>query len=117
MWRKRSQAIWIKEGDQNTRFFHSVTTWRNRRKTIVKLCGENGEIYSNNDEIGDAFVSYFTDLFHSSSHGDNSSILDTINCSISNDENLILERPYSAIDVKEALDNMYLEKAPWVQMV
>ncbi|KAL5751045.1 hypothetical protein ACOSP7_025648 [Xanthoceras sorbifolium] len=41
-WRQRSRAMWLKDGDRNTRFFHSKATQRRRRNRIVGLMGDDG---------------------------------------------------------------------------
>ncbi|KAB2600004.1 hypothetical protein D8674_010275 [Pyrus ussuriensis x Pyrus communis] len=41
-WCQRSRVKWLREGDANTRFFHSSTIQRRRRNKIVKLRAENG---------------------------------------------------------------------------
>ena len=40
MWQQRSQIQWLKNGDQNTRFFHGSTTWRKRYNFIKGLRDE-----------------------------------------------------------------------------
>lgn len=73
---------------------------------------DSGEVFTDNIGIGGAFISYFPNLFTCTSVGDVTTILNTITCSISRDEKLQLGRPYTIIDVKAALDTMFLEKAP-----
>lgn len=34
MWRQKSKALWAKEGDNNTRMFHSVVNGRKNRYLI-----------------------------------------------------------------------------------
>lgn len=55
---------------------------------------------------------YFMSLFQNTFIGDSSSVLDTITCVISSYEKLMLGKPYSSDNVKLALCNIILEKAP-----
>ena len=42
MWRQRSKVAWLRDGDRNTRFFHSTASQRRRRNYITKLHDANG---------------------------------------------------------------------------
>jgi hypothetical protein len=44
LWRQRSRAIWLKSGDQNTRFFHSFASARRNNKHIWEILDEDGQI-------------------------------------------------------------------------
>lgn len=42
MWKQRSRALWLKEGDQNTRFSHSKASHRHKKNTIYGIKNEEG---------------------------------------------------------------------------
>lgn len=42
-WKKRSKQFWLREGDQNTRFFHSFASGRRKNNQIDKLRNKDGE--------------------------------------------------------------------------
>lgn len=37
LWRQKSRISWLKEGEQNTRFFHQSVLIRRRRNRILRL--------------------------------------------------------------------------------
>lgn len=41
-WKQRSKQYWLREGDQNTKFFHEYATGRRRQNQIRKLKDKNG---------------------------------------------------------------------------
>lgn len=42
MWYQRTKALWMKDGDKNTKFFHQRATCRMRRNNISKMEDEQG---------------------------------------------------------------------------
>lgn len=42
MWRQRSRATYLREGDRNTKWFQRKATWRRKKNTISKLKNEMG---------------------------------------------------------------------------
>lgn len=60
LWRQRSKIQWLKEGDKNTRFFHSRASIRRQRNKIDKLRDENGVLVAGEEGISALVASYFT---------------------------------------------------------
>jgi hypothetical protein len=60
-WRQKSRAIWLKEGDHNTGFFHLLANSHRRNNFISSLC-INGIITSEKELIKDSITQYFSNL-------------------------------------------------------
>jgi hypothetical protein len=60
---QRARLDWLREGDRNTRFFHSKAVWRARKNNIKKLRDDNGQWHSNRDTMGAMATDYFSKLF------------------------------------------------------
>ena len=67
MWKQRSRALWLHEGDRNTRYFHNRAThgyWRNR---IEALENPMGEKCVDENGIANILVDFYQNLFTSAS--------------------------------------------------
>lgn len=63
-WKQRSRLQWLKEGDENTSFFHVVANSRKYRNFIPNITFD-GDVLTNPKEIGKAFVARFHQQFGS----------------------------------------------------
>jgi hypothetical protein len=61
-WRQKSRALWLKEGDNNTKFFHRVAN-SHRRHNHVGVLRINGALSSDPVEIKDHIVNYYDSLY------------------------------------------------------
>ncbi|XP_075669862.1 uncharacterized protein LOC142639588 [Castanea sativa] len=66
MWSQRSKALWLKEGDRNTKFFHHRASERRRKNTINGIWDANGIWCETEESIAAAALSYFENLFTTS---------------------------------------------------
>ncbi|GAB2268930.1 hypothetical protein Dimus_003870, partial [Dionaea muscipula] len=53
---------WIKLSDRNTKFFYSLIKWRRRKAMIRSICRSDGSVEVSSEEIGAAFVYFYSDL-------------------------------------------------------
>ncbi|CAA7047375.1 unnamed protein product [Microthlaspi erraticum] len=62
-WKQKSRNNWLKAGDKNTKFFHSVTKARRIRNNLTTIEDEAGAIHRGDNAIGEVAEKYFQNLF------------------------------------------------------
>lgn len=63
--RQSSRVVWLKEGDKNTKFFHSKATARKRKNRIGGILDENNKWTEEAKDIERMFYEYYNNLFTS----------------------------------------------------
>ena len=109
-WRQMSRCKLIKEGDKNTRYFHTLATIRRRRNTITSI--KQGDLVINDQrQIRRIIVQHFKQLYSSQEHtiGDLSALDLT---KLTPHQCAMLEEPVSSLGVKEAVLSCDGTKAP-----
>ena len=61
-WRQKSRMLYIKEGDNNTKFFHKMANSR-RRHNHISMLEVNGVIYEDEFEMVDQAVQFYKKLY------------------------------------------------------
>lgn len=112
MWKQRSRALWLQEGDKNSKFFHSRATHRYRRNKIVEIKNSEGVVCSDKESISNTFIDYYQALFTSSQPNNLDAALDDIPRTITKQMNAWLEAEYTREEVEQALKQMEPLKAP-----
>lgn len=64
-WRQRSKAKWLKDGDKNTKFFHSIVDHRRKKSRIHKIQDGNGNWLTKQEDMIAAGVNFFKNQFSS----------------------------------------------------
>ena len=65
-WKQRAKDFWLKEGDSNTRYFHSHASSKQKHNQIRKLNDADGNVVSNKDGLSNLAKTYFEGLFAAS---------------------------------------------------
>ena len=112
MWKQRSHNSWLKDGDSNTKYFHSRANQRNKHNYILGLEDDNGEWVEEDGRMGSLFVNYFSNLFTTSNSTSVDAILEGIIPKVTEEMNLSLTRNFIAEEVHLAMQQMAPLSAP-----
>ncbi|KAK3187757.1 hypothetical protein Dsin_027318 [Dipteronia sinensis] len=100
MWRQKSRVKWLKKGDKNSKFFHSMANGRRRTNLI-------GDILFDGVRVSDPTRSHFKNV-----PWQRPKIRDLNLKRLSEEERDFLERPFTIEEVQEAVSSCDGNKAP-----
>lgn len=63
LWVQCAKKIWIKEGDENTTFFHKACTVKQKKSFISKIEDEQGLKHSTEGTITEAIIKHFRNIY------------------------------------------------------
>ncbi|XP_056698498.1 uncharacterized protein [Spinacia oleracea] len=112
--RQKSKAAWIKDGDENTSLFHQSIKARNSQNQVYSIFDMNGDWKDNPADVSQAFLDYYTALL-GTTHSNRKSVLSHVVQTgplVTEAHKAILNAPYTADEVKEALFSIPGRKAP-----
>lgn len=112
MWRCKSRLQWHAMADLNTKYFHLSTMVRRRRNCIEGLKTADGSWIHCREDIGNHFVSSFSDMFTSSSPSLGPEIASLISPVITIEENLALCLIPNESEIWKAMRSIGAFKAP-----
>ncbi|XP_074266286.1 uncharacterized protein LOC141588759 [Silene latifolia] len=111
-WRQRSRALWLKDGDRNTKYFHRKAGQRKQKNKISRIVEEDGTTREGSEAIKAASVRYFSSLFTSSKPTDFEELLVGVQGRVTTGMNETFSAAYRGDEVLEALNQMHPLKAP-----
>lgn len=65
-WRQRCKHLWLREGDQNSKFFHAAAKNRRKVNQIITLVNDEGHEVGWDSGLESTMVDYFNKLFNAS---------------------------------------------------
>uniref|UniRef100_A0A2N9J6S4 Reverse transcriptase domain-containing protein n=1 Tax=Fagus sylvatica TaxID=28930 RepID=A0A2N9J6S4_FAGSY len=96
-WRQKSRVTWLKEGDKNTKYFHSVAN-SHRRNNSIRQISIDGELSSNQADIKAHICSFYRNLYTEEFYC--RPMLDGLNFNVIQGEDASwLERPFEEDEV------------------
>ena len=112
-WAQRSRQDWLREGDQNTAFFHRKANQRRSRNTIKGVRDDGGVWISDEMEAQRVFLEYFQNLFTTNGENDETQqVLATVQPKVTAQMNADMGALYTREEVIAALKQMHPTKAP-----
>ena len=111
-WKQRSRVSWLREGDQNTGYFHAATLQR-KSFNRISLLDRGDDTWAESDEdIQTEFLAFFTQLFQTSDALVWGDVFQYTTPCIGEDQNSALERPFSGDEIVLAAKQLGALKAP-----
>eukprot|EP00253_Pinus_taeda_P001635 PITA_01635 len=114
LWRQKSRIQWLKEGEQNTKFFHRSTLDYRGVNKILSLKNDQGECIENHQGIATLLTEHFNNIAQEPEIDRTEAIrnlIKSITEFISNEQNQALSREVSLEEVEEVVKEMPNDKA------
>ncbi|KAL4291160.1 hypothetical protein GQ457_14G012080 [Hibiscus cannabinus] len=115
-YRQKSRVLWIQEGDQNTKFFHTMVAAKQNRHTIRHLRSNDGRILEDFEDIVVEAVGFYKRLIGSSNSDISGCSVDLLKellqVSFSDEAKTELSKQVSVAEIKQAMFDQNWDKAP-----
>lgn len=110
-WKQRSKIFWLKQGDVNSKVFHSYAYARSKKNDVRFLVDLGGQKRYWDSGLPALIKEYFVDLFEMrGSSGDE--ILGAVRPRVSDQHNTILCSDFSIAEVLSVVRSMHSDKSP-----
>jgi len=110
----KSRALWIDCGDNNTRFFHNFANHRRVSNAIWDILDTNGEVVNSQQELSIEAIKHFKGIFTDpglTRIDSKLKVLQQIPRLFSEEDNWILERPVTLLELEKILKSCEKEKS------
>ncbi|KAL9660817.1 hypothetical protein QQ045_025635 [Rhodiola kirilowii] len=115
LWRQRSRIEWLKEGDSNTKFFHTRASQRRKKNHVSKIKVASNKWISDEVDICKEALIHFARIYRSVNRSeamDWEERMDFVQSSVSADKVEWLCTPFIEADIQSAVFQLGATKAP-----
>lgn len=110
MWQQKARADWLKYGDANSKFYHSLVKGKQRRKKINTLKKDDNSWCFDQKELEDMVFQFYRNLY--SDDGVTVSLPKKLDWKLEATDVVKLTKEVDSNDVKKALFDMSPNKSP-----
>lgn len=112
MWLQRSHISWMKEGDKNTKFFHSYANGRRRKNMITGILDADGAWETRKENISIILLEHFKNIYKAGDVQINNDLFFGMHGRVTEEMNRELLRPFTREDIETSLFGMHPSKSP-----
>lgn len=112
MWRQRSRATYLREGDRNTKWFQWRATWRKKKNKISKLKDSVGVWKEDREGLQELTRNFFQGLYKKEDDVNPHELLNLVKRTVTDDMNMALTKGFSAEEISNSLFQIGPLKAP-----
>lgn len=109
-WKQWAKFHWLRNGDQNLRFYHESVCRRRRNNQVTKLKNDDGAWIQKGPEL-DRFIGDYFGQLYASTQVIIEDVLECITKRITSNQNSILTRAIDGEEAKQAVFNMHPDKS------
>ncbi|XP_057250736.1 uncharacterized protein LOC130591434 [Beta vulgaris subsp. vulgaris] len=112
--KQKTKSSWIKDGDMNTKLFHRSLKKRQIQNAIFGIHNAEGEWVNTPDKVSEAFLDYYHHLLGDKMQQRRKVKSRIVQCgpAVNTQQAVMLQRPVTGEEVKEALWSIHGDKAP-----
>lgn len=103
--------MWLKEGDRNTKFFHTRANQRQKKNHISRLLNDDGCWVNKKEKLVSLVKNYYVNLFRSEGSQMSEMVLNSIPRKVTEEMNRELTKSFTKDEVRRALQQMHPTKA------
>ena len=108
-WRQKSRALWLREGDNNTGFFHKIAN-SNCRRNYMRCIEVNGIQNEDESELKEKVVEFYSTLYQESEDW-RPKVVDLPFKTIGEEALRVLERPSVQEEILQVLKDLQCDQA------
>jgi len=112
IWKQRAKRNWYKLGDRNTQYFHAWANQRRRQNHIGSITDLEGNSWTLQQDIGEAFTRYYQNLFTSEGAAAIEDCISSVQARVPPVMNEMLTEVFTPEEVNQALAQMHPLKSP-----